>query len=102
VANVFPNKPLHILFSSIPGQTEQDYWEQQNNGLSCHKGISCQEDGSYLIIEQRQWIEQETFGYTVSKEEALKEILLSDNLDLLDHPKFFDLKILYENRRNTP
>lgn len=101
MANGFRNNPLHILFASIPGHTEQEYWEHQNNGLSCQKGITCLEDGSFLIIEQRQWIEQESFGYTISKEEALKEILLSDNLDLLDHPKFFELKILYEKTRNT-
>mgnify|MGYP003420980067 CR=1 FL=1 len=102
MAKVFGNDPLHILFASIPGETERDYWEQLNDGLSYHKGISCLEDGSYLIIEQRQWIEQESIGYPISKEDALKEILLSDNLHLLNHPKFYDLKILYEKTRNTP
>ena len=102
MANLFENDPLHILFASIPGHTEQDYWKQQNNGLSFHKGITSMEDGSFLIVEQRQWIEQESFGYMITKEEALKEIIVSDNLHLLNHPKFYDLKVLYEKTRNTP
>ena len=101
MANVDENNPLHTLFSSIPGHTEQDYWDQQNGGLSYHKGITCSEDGNFLIIEQRQWVEQESFGYMITKEEALKEIIVSDNLHLLDHPLFFDLKLLYEQTRNT-
>ena len=102
MANVFENDLLHILFASIPGESERDFWDQQKNGLSYHKELTRLEDGSYLMIEQRQWIEQESIGYPVSNEDALKEILLSNNLHLLNHPTFLDLKLLYEKTRNTP
>ena len=102
MANVFENDLLHTLFTSIPGGSERDYWEQQKNGLSFHKGITRLEDGSFLILEQRQWIEQESIGYPISMEDALKEITSSNNLHLLNHPKFNELKIMYEKTRNTP
>ena len=101
MANVFRNDLFTTLFASIPSETERDYWDQQKNGLSFHKGITRLEDGSFLMIEQRQWIEQESIGYPISNEDALKEIILSNNLQLLNHPKFLDLKILYEKTKNT-
>ena len=89
---------FHVLYTAIPGHTESDYWAHPHHSVSYQKGLSALEDGTYMIIEQRRWIEQESIGYLITKEEALNEILEADNLSLLDMSGFKELKELYMNK----
>ena len=93
------NHHFHVLYTGIPGHTEKDYWAHPHHSMSYQKGLSVLEDGTYMIIEQRKWVEQESIGYLISKEEALKEILQAGNHHLLEQPSFQELKNLYEKKR---
>ncbi len=76
-----------------------DYWDGSNwtnGGTGMHKGITKLKDGRYVIIIGSQWQGARDYGYIVSPEEALQEILKSGNHDLLETKKFRELKELYE------
>lgn len=76
-----------------------DYWDGRNwtnGGTGMHKGITKLKDGRYVIIIGSQWQGARDYGYIVSPEEALQEILKSGNHDLLETKKFRELKELYE------
>ena len=76
-----------------------DYWDGNNNtngGIGMHKGITKLKDGRYVIIIGSQWQGAKDYAYIVSAEEALQEILKSDNGQLLNTKKFVQLKMLYE------
>lgn len=76
-----------------------DYWDGRNwsnGGIGMHKGITKLKDGRYVIIVGSQWQGEKDYGYIVTPEEALQEILKSGNEHLLETKKFRDLKILYE------
>ena len=76
-----------------------DYWDGRNwtnGGTGMHKGITKLKDGRYVIIIGSQWQGARDYGYIVSPEEALQEILKSGNHDLIETKKFRELKELYE------
>ena len=76
-----------------------DYWDGSNwsnGGVGMHKGITKLKDGRYVIIIGSQWQGAKDYGYIVSPEEALQEILQSGNEELLDTKKFCELKQLQE------
>jgi len=78
-----------------------DYWDGrnwQNGGTGMHKGITKLKDGRYVIIIGSQWQGARDYGYIVSPEEALQEILKAQRLELLDTKKFAELKKLYEEK----
>jgi len=78
-----------------------DYWDGRNwtnGGTGMHKGITKLKDGRYVIIIGSQWQGARDYGYIVSPEEALQEILKSGNHDLLETKKFRELKELYEKQ----
>ena len=89
---------FHVLYTAIPGHTEADYWAHPHPSINYQKGLSILEDGTYMIIEQRKWIEQESIGYLITMDEALNEILQAGNLALLEQPNFKELKDLYLKR----
>lgn len=77
-----------------------DYWDGRNHcngGTGLHKGLTKLKDGRYVIIIGSQWQGAKDFAYVVTEEEALDEILQSENIELLDKVKFKSLKELYEN-----
>ena len=76
-----------------------DYWDGSNwtnGGMGMHKGITKLKDGRYVIIIGSQWQGARDYGYIVSPEEALQEILQSGNTELLELKKFKELKQVYE------
>jgi len=78
-----------------------DYWDGRNwtnGGTGMHKGITKLKDGRYVIIIGSQWQGARDYGYIVSPEEALQEILKAQRLELLDTKKFAELKKLYEEK----
>lgn len=77
-----------------------DYWDGNNwtnGGTGMHKGITKLADGRYVIIIGSQWQGARDYGYVVSPEEALQEILKSGSEKLLESKKFAELKEVYEN-----
>ena len=78
-----------------------DFWDGrnwQNGGTGRHKGITKLKDGRYVIIVGSDWQGERDYAYIVDAEEALQEILKSQNLDLLETKKFKELKKLYNER----
>lgn len=76
-----------------------DYWDGSNwtnGGVGMHKGITKLRDGRYVIIIGSQWQGSKDYGYIVTPEEALQEILQSGNEDLLETEKYAELKKLRE------
>ena len=78
-----------------------DYWNGrnwQNGGMGRHKGITRLKDGRYVIIIGTDWQGERDYAYIVDADEALQEILKSQNLDLLETKKFKELKNLYNEK----
>lgn len=78
-----------------------DYWDGRNHsngGTGMHKGLTKLRDGRYVLIIGTQWQGQRDYAHIVSKEDALKEILRSDNLELLKTKKFNELNQLYREK----
>ena len=76
-----------------------DYWDGRNwtnGGAGMHKGITKLKDGRYVIIIGSQWQGAKDYGYIVTPEEALQEILRSGNTELLESERFAELKKLQE------
>ena len=76
-----------------------DYWDGRNwtnGGVGMHKGITKLKDGRYVIIIGSQWQGAKDYGYIVTPEEALQEILRSGNTELLESERFAELKKLQE------
>lgn len=87
------------IVSRVRYNQDLDYWDGHNyvnGGTGMHKGITKLKDGRYVIIIGSQWQGSRDYGYIVSPEEALQEILKSGNGQLLDTKKFRALKALYE------
>jgi hypothetical protein len=77
-----------------------DYWDGRNytnGGTGRHKGLTKLKDGRYVIINGSDWQGDRDTAHIVSKEEALKEIVKSDNFELLKTKKFKELKELYDS-----
>ena len=102
--NVFDNERGEgLVIGRVRYNSILDYWDGRNwtnGGLGIHKGLTKLRDGSFVIIIGSQWEGVKDFAYTVSPKEALNEILISGNADLLDLSKFKKLKELYELLEN--
>ena len=98
--NVYESQDLQeAVVARVRYNQDLDYWDGSNNtngGIGMHKGITKLKDGRYVIIIGSQWQGSKDYAYIVSAEEALQEILKSDNGQLLDTKKFVELKKLYE------
>ena len=87
------------VIARVRYNTDLDYWDGNNmgnGGTGMHKGITKLKDGRYVIIIGSQWQGSKDYAYIVSAEEALQEILKSDNGQLLNNKKFAELTKLYE------
>jgi len=76
-----------------------DHWDGNNwtsGSTGRHKGITRLKDGRYVLIHGTQWQGESDSAEIISADEALQEILQSGSSDLLDEPKFADLKELWE------
>ena len=98
--NVYESQDLQDdVVARVRYNQDLDYWDGSNNtngGTGMHKGFTKLKDGRYVIIIGSQWQGAKDYAYIVSAEEALQEILKSDNGQLLDTKKFVELKKLYE------
>lgn len=98
--NVYDNADYQdTIIARVRYNQDLDYWDGRNwtnGGVGMHKGITKLKDGRYVIIIGTQWQGAKDYGYIVTPDEALQEILKSGNAHLLETKKFKDLKILYE------
>ena len=98
--NVYERQDLQeVVVARVRYNQDLDYWDGSNHvngGTGMHKGITKLKDGRYVIIIGSQWQGSKDYAYIVSAEEALQEILKSDNGQLLDTKKFVGLKMLHE------
>ena len=87
------------IIARVRSNNALDHWDGSNwtnGGVGMHKGITKLKDGRYVIIVESQWQGAKDYGYIVSAEEALQEILRSHNEQLLDTKKFRELKELHD------
>jgi hypothetical protein len=64
-----------------------DFWDghnMTNGGTGCHKGLTRLKNGSYVLIHGTQWVGGESYGEIISKDQAIQEILRSNNLELFE------------------
>ena len=96
--NVYENQDV---IARVRYNQNLDYWDGrnwQNGGVGRHKGITKLKDGRYVIIIGSDWQGERDYAYIVDADEALQEILKSQNLDLLETKKFKELKNLYNEK----
>ena len=78
-----------------------DYWDGRNwtnGGVGLHKGLTKLRDGRFVLIYGSQWQGEKGWAEIISPEQALQEILVSGNIELLNKKKFADLKKLYKEK----
>lgn len=68
----------------------------QNGGNGHHKGITKLSNRRYVLVSTTDWQSEREYAYVVSEEEALDEILKSDNDQLLKDPMFEELTKLLD------
>lgn len=87
------------VVSRVRYNANLDYWngrDWSNGGVGRHKGLTKLKDGRYVLIHGTDWQGERDWAEVISPEEALQEILKSNNLELLKTKKFKELKELYE------
>jgi hypothetical protein len=98
--NVYDNRhERREVIARVRYNQNLDYYngaDFQNGGFGRHKGLTKLKDGRYVIIIGTDWQGQQDHAYVVAPDEALQEILRSQNLELLKTKKFKELKRLYE------
>ena len=98
--NVYDGEPMGgQVVARVRYNQDLDYWDGSNwsnGGMGMHKGITRLKDGRYVIIIGSQWQGAKDYGYIVTPEEALQEILRSGNTELLESKRFAELKKLQE------
>lgn len=97
--NLYKMKPIaRVRYNAI-----LDYWNGmawQNGGIGLHKGLTVLKDGRYVLIEGSDFVNDKDIAFIISKDEALRQILKSGNVDLLKMKKFKELNDLYIAEEN--
>ncbi|MEK5216709.1 hypothetical protein [Psychrobacillus sp. FSL H8-0487] len=97
--NVYDNE--NSIIARVNYNNLLDYWDGRNysnGGIGMHLGITKLRNlDKYVLIKGTEWSGQQQQAYIVSDEEALQEILESNNTELLDKGKFKRLKDLYDS-----
>lgn len=87
------------IIGRVASNANLDRWDGNNftsGSTGRHKGITRLADGRYVLIHTTQWQGEQDHAETITAEQALQEILAADSEQLLDEPKFADLKELWE------
>jgi len=90
-----------LVIARVRYNQDLDFWDGRS--FSCgeagkHKGLTKLQDGRYVLIRGSQ-LEGETHSaHIISKKEALKEIIKSNDLRLLKFKKFIELNKMYEKQ----
>lgn len=78
-----------------------DYWDghnMSNGGVGRHKGLTRLKDGRYVLIYGTQWESERDYAEVITAGQALQEILHAGRLELLEEPKFKELKEMYKRK----
>ena len=76
-----------------------DHWDGSNwtcGSTGRHKGLTRLADGRYVLIHGTQWQGERDTAEIISAEQALQEVLHADATELLEEPKFAELRELWE------
>ena len=89
------------IIARVRYNTILDYWDGHNwqcGSPGKHKGLTKLKDNRYVIINGSDWQGDSDYGTIISKENALQEILKSQNLQLLKMKKWKELKKMYDEK----
>lgn len=89
------------IIARVRYNNDLDYWDGSNwsnGGVGRHKGITKLKDGRFVLIIGTEWIGEKDFGYIITPEEALQEIIKSGNVELLERKKYLELKKLLQEK----
>lgn len=97
--NVYEDNLKERVIARVRYNANLDFWN--GSTWSCgstghHKGLTKLRDGRYVLIHGTEWEGEKDWAVVISPEEALQEILRSQNLELLKLKKFAELKELYD------
>ncbi|GAA3647472.1 hypothetical protein [Asaccharospora irregularis] len=98
---VYSSREKEEIIGVVNYNTNLDYYDGRNlcnGGVGCHKGITKLKKGEYVLVLTYDWENKDDYAYVVSDEEALMEIISSNNYELLEQGRFKRLKELYESK----
>lgn len=90
-----------VIIATVEYNHKLDRWDGHdftNGGLGRHLGITKLEDGRFVLIYGTQFEGEKDYAEVATDEEALQEILKSGNEELLDEPKYAELKELMDKK----
>jgi hypothetical protein len=90
------------VIAMVEANNNLDWWDGSNwtCGSTCrHKGLTRLSDGRYVLIHTTQWQGERDYAEIISEKQALQEILKADAVELLEEPKFAELKKLWEESK---
>lgn len=98
------------IIATVEYDNNLDFWD--GNNYTCgstgrHKGLTKLENGQYVLINGTDWQGERDSASIISAEDAVQEILRSENMELFDEPKFKELKEIYNDtllkeKKDTP
>jgi len=80
-----------------------DYFDGRDWNCGCtgmHAGLTIARDGTYILIHGSQWQNDRNWAEYITMFQALKTIVETDNLDLLQEGRFKELRELYEKYKD--
>ncbi len=87
------------VIAQVQYTSNLDHWDGNNwtcGSTGRHKGITRLADGRYVLIHGTQWQGERDTAEVISASEALQEIMRADATELLEEPKFSELKELWQ------
>lgn len=90
------------VIAMVEANNNLDWWDGSNwtcGSTGRHKGLTRLSDGRYVLIHTTQWQGERDYAEIISEKQALQEILEADAVELLEEPKFAELKKLWEKSK---
>ena len=90
------------VIAMVEANNNLDWWDGSNwtcGSTGRHKGLTRLSDGRYVLIHTTQWQGERDYAEIISEKQALQEILEADAVELLEEPKFAELKKLWEESK---
>ncbi len=90
------------VIAMVEANNNLDWWDGSNwtcGSTGRHKGLTRLADGRYVLIHTTQWQGERDYAEIISEKRALQEILKADAVELLEEPKFTELKKLWEETK---
>lgn len=90
------------VIAMVEANNNLDRWDGSNwtcGSTGRHKGLTRLSDGRYVLIHTTQWQGERDYAEIISEKQALQEILEADAVELLEEPKFAELKKLWEESK---